>query len=636
MKDFDRQIIRRLLDFSKVYKPWFISAILFLLLATGAQIALPVILQKAVDEDIAGPRIRLKNSDEFLQNFPGKYKTFRDKKGRIFLSVHEIKTMSPQARQFIQKGRIQSLKKKAGLYALLLILILAFSFAQIFTITWTSQGVMRDIRLSMLNHVIRQPLSWLGSQPVGSLVSRIGSDVETINEFFTSVLVSLLADLAIMTGVLLTLFFLNPLLAGITLLTLPPVMLGTLIFRLLARSAYRRQRHWTGRVNSFLSEHIAGMEVIQIFGRQGETKKEFSKNNQELYKASMAELYLFSAFRPLVNLFSSVSLGIIIHAGAGFVNQGHLSLGVLIAFIDLIQKFYKPVMNISEKISLMQSAMAGGERVFQLLDENHSLEDSGSFHPREKIKGELEFKKVNFSYRKGEPILKDLSFKIKPGETVALLGPTGAGKTTIASLAARLWEVDSGEILLDGVPIQDYPLKQLRSMIQGVSQDAFLFSATIEENITMGLPLTKKDLRRITQSLQADDFIMNMEKAYDTLLQEQGRNLSAGQRQLLSFARALAHNPPVLILDEATASIDAETERKIQAAMEKILDRRSALIIAHRLSTIEKADRILVLSEGKLAEEGTHQGLLARQGLYAKLHRYQYALRKEEETKFRE
>ena len=299
----------------------------------------------------------------------------------------DLKSLGPEDYRSLRADDIRGLGRNTLLYFLLLFLILFFSFIQIYTMSWTSQGVMRDIRMSMLDHVIHQSLSYLGDTPVGALLSRITSDVETINEFFTSVTISLLSDFAIMGGVLFTLFMLDPQLALITLLTLPPVLIGTLVFRRLARSAYRRQRHWTSRVNSFLSEHVSGMEVIQIFGREKRTAHEFGEANRELFRASLSEMYVFAVFRPIVNLLTSVSLGIVIYTGGRMLDRNILSLGVLIAFIELIQKFYRPVMDMSEKFSIMQSAMAGGERVFELLEEDHSIPDEAVESPVKSHKG---------------------------------------------------------------------------------------------------------------------------------------------------------------------------------------------------------------------------------------------------------
>ncbi|MBF9015568.1 MULTISPECIES: ABC transporter ATP-binding protein [unclassified Oceanispirochaeta] len=678
-KDFDSGIILKLLRFTKKYRLWFVAAVIALLFSTVAELALPIILQKSIDRNIMARWVWIDSSLEY-SDLPDADEYHHSEDGRIFLlvsdlkgisssdrvkikaeammaseewyvfpdsdidpallsSLHErtvldnsfnaipmriLKQLNGEDRKALRSDDVVRLKKRVIQYFLLLMVILVFSFVQIMTMAWTSQGVMKDIRLTMFSHIMHQSLSFLGDTPVGALVSKITSDVETINEFFTSVTISMLKDIAIMSGVIITLFILNPLLAGITLLTLPPILIGSIFFRNRARSAYRKQRHWISRVNSFLSEHVAGMEIIQIFGKEKSTGDQFNKDNEELLKASMAEMYVFAVFRPMVDLFTSVSLAVVIYTGSIMLNRQVLSLGILIAFIDLIQKFYRPVMDMSEKFSIMQSAMAGGERVFSLLEEDHRIADKGELED-ERIQGEIEFRNVCFSYREGEPVLKDLSFRAKPGETIAIVGYTGAGKTTIASLATRLWDIDSGQILLDGKPLENYSLSHLRKSIQSVQQDVFLFSGSLKENITLGSEMSDEDLRKAASTVQADRFIDSLEKGYETEIQERGKNLSGGQKQLLSFARAVAHNPAVLILDEATANIDTETEKLIQKAMDKLLEGRTSLVIAHRISTIQRADRILVLSEGHLLESGTHKELISKEGLYYNLYNYQYA-----------
>jgi len=677
----DRGIIRKLLQFTSKYRIWFVLAVAALVLSTIAELLLPVILKQSIDENIISRWIWISSDIEEAGEITAGQTVYTSDDGRVFILESEIKGLSAARRNELKENHrmsseswyvfpedpavrektdflshivnldlnmaaisheemkaldrdlyrsirlndVKVLKKRVFAYFLLLIIILIFTFIQIYSMSWTSQGVMKDIRTTMLSHILRQSLSYLGDTPVGSLVSRVTSDVETVNEFFTSVTISILKDLAIMGGVIVTLLYLDRRLALITLLTLPPVLLATLIFRKLARDAFRRQRHWISRVNSFLSEHVAGMEIVQVFGIERDTNLQFEERNEELLKASMSEMYIFAVFRPLVDLFTSLTLGVVIYAGASMMNRQMLSLGILIAFIDLIQKFYRPVMDMSEKFTIMQSAMAGGERIFNLLDENNIIPDEGTVSPDSKIQGDIEFRNVNFSYRPGEPILKDLSFKAKAGETVAIVGYTGAGKTTIASLATRLWDIDSGTILLDGIPLDRYNLSYLRKSIQSVQQDVFLFAGTIRENITLGSAIDDEKVKEAAATVQADRFIEMMEKKYDTEIQERGKNLSGGQKQLLSFARAVAHNPAVLILDEATANVDTETEKLVQKALDNLLKGRTSLVIAHRISTIQKADRILVLSEGRLVEEGRHEELLALGGLYYNLYNYQYA-----------
>ncbi len=577
IKKYDPEIMKRLLVFTRPYIIHTTAAVITLLLATGTELLMPVIMQRAIDTDILVP-----NPD------------------------------------------IAALKLKGLIYFVLLLCGLIFSFIQVYLMAYTGQGVMEDIRLKLYDHTIRQSLNFLGKTPVGSLVSRVTNDVETLNEFFTSVATSVLKDFSLIIGVLITIFFLHHKLAVITVLTIPPVFIAAKIFRSRARSAYRRVRSAVSKVNSFLSEHISGMDIVQMFGREKESAKEFKEYNEELLKANLSEIYVFAFFRPLMNLFTSVTIGAVIYFGAGKVVNNSLSLGVLIAFISLVQKFYRPILDFAEKFTILQSAMAGGERIFSLLDQHDTIEDNGTGILSDNVKGKIEFKNVSFSYKQDEPVLKNLSFTVRPGETVALVGYTGAGKTTIANLLTRMWDIHEGHILLDDMEIRTISLNALRQTIIPVQQDVFLFAGTIKENIAAGSDMSPDEIEKAARLAQAHTFIKKLPGTYDFILNEGASNISTGQRQLLSFSRVIARNPKVIILDEATGSIDTETEKLIQKAIEKIMENRTSIVIAHRLSTIRHADKILVLSHGRLAEEGTHDELLEKKGLYYNLYKLQY------------
>ncbi len=569
--------MRKILSFSKPYTLHMTIAVIALLLATAAELLLPVVIKTAIDGNILTP--------------------------------------DPDPAALTAKG---------VLYFFLLLAVLLFSFVQVYLLAFTGQMVMKDIRVSLYNHIIRQSLNFMSKTPVGSLVSRVTNDVETLNEFFTSVAASVLKDFSLIIGVLVTIFFLNTRLALITALSLPPVFIAAAVFRAKARNAYRRVRSSVARVNAFLSEHIMGMEIIQMFGREESTGKAFGKENEVLLRAQLLELYVFAFFRPLMNLFTSVTVGVVIYFGSSRVQEGDLSLGVLIAFLSLVQKFYRPVLDFAEKFTILQSAMAGGERVFSLMEESEIIEDTGKGKSWEPGRGKIEFKNVSFSYKQREPVLKNLSFTVYPGETAAIAGYTGAGKTTIANLLTRMWEIDEGEICIDGVNIQDIPLEDLRKGVIPVQQDVFLFAESIEENVRAGLDLTEEQTAQAARAAQAAGFIEKLPGKYRFDLSENAANISTGQRQLLSFARVLARNPAIIILDEATGSIDTETEKNIQKAVERLTENRTSLVIAHRLSTIRHADRILVLGSGRVQEEGTHEELLSKKGLYYNLYKLQY------------
>ncbi|MDR0583209.1 MAG: ABC transporter ATP-binding protein/permease [Treponema sp.] len=524
----------------------------------------------------------------------------------------------------VRKKDISALVCGGGVFLALLALVFAFTFSQTWTANRISQKVMKDMRLDLFKKTASQSTAFLSRHPVGRIVTRLTGDVETINEFFTSVLVAFLKDISVMAGALITLFILSPRMALIVVATLPPVVALTLISRFKARDAFRRQRTASSKVYAYLAERLAGIQVVQLFRREAKSAEAFMSRNRELLDANLDEMYVFATFRPIVEFLSIFTAAVVIVAGSKMVLSLSVSLGVLIAFINLVQMFYAPVMDIAEKYTLLQSAMAGGERVFKLLDTEERIPDSGKRPIEGTVQGHVAFDRVRFAYKAGEEVLKGLSFEVKPGEMAAIVGFTGAGKTTIINVLTRLWDIDSGEIRLDGAPVKDIPLAELRRSVLPVLQDVFLFSGTVEENISLGLPLSEDEIIEAARAVHAHEFISRLPDGYRTVLSEGAANISSGQRQLISFARVIAHKPRVVILDEATSSIDTETERLIRLGMKRVLAGRTSFVIAHRLSTIRNAGRILVLSGGVLAEEGTHEALIARGGLYANLYKLQY------------
>ena len=524
----------------------------------------------------------------------------------------------------IRAHDIALIKRIVLLLLMVLVCVFVFTFIQTWTSNLIGQRVMKDIRLALFQKTASQSTAFLSRHPVGRIVTRLTGDIGTINEFFTSVLVAFLKDLAIMIGVLITLFLLSPKLALVVLLTMPPVLAITAYSRFKARDAFRRQRTASSRVNSYLAERLSGVQVVQLFGGEKQSGAEFGERNNELLQANLGEMHVFATFRPLVEWFGTFTTAAIIIVGSNFVLSLSLSLGVLIAFISLASMFFNPLMDIAEKYTLLQSAMAGGERVFKLLDTNEHISNEGRHSIEGIMRGHIEFDNVRFSYKQGETILKGLSFTVNPGEMTAIVGYTGAGKTTITNVLARLWDIDGGQIRLDGVPIKDIPLDELRRSVLPVLQDVFLFSGSVADNIRLGLPLTDAEVEAAAKAVHAHEFISALPDGYQTQLSEGATNISSGQRQLISFARVIAHNPAIVILDEATSSIDTETERLIQLGMQRVLAGRTSIVIAHRLSTIRHANRIMVLSAGRLVEQGAHDDLIAQNGLYASLYKLQY------------
>jgi ATP-binding cassette subfamily B protein len=543
----------------------------------------------------------------------------------------------------IRRGDISYIIRAAVFLFITLIFVFVFTFIQTWSATLIGQRVMKDMRLELFRKTASQSTAFLSRHPVGRMVTRLTGDVETINEFFTSVLVAFLKDLSVMAGVLITLCMLSPRLAAAVLITMPPVAVVTAVSRIKARDAFRRQRTASSRVNSYLSERLSGVQVVQLFLQERKSAGEFGERNQELMQANLGEMYVFATFRPIIEFLSTVTTATLIVAGGAMVLGLSLSLGVLIAFINLVSMFYAPMTDMAEKYTLLQSAMAGGERVFKLLDTEAFIADEGRTSVEGRVRGRIEFEDVHFSYtadsggtaptgvsapvRSGAAageVLKGLSFTVESGEMTAIVGYTGAGKTTIINILTRLWDIDSGLIRLDGIPIQHIPLPELRRSLLPVLQDVFLFSGTVADNISLGLDLSEAEVEAAARAVHAHEFISRLPQGYRTMLSEGAANISSGQRQLISFARVIAHDPAVVILDEATSSIDTETETSIQLGIRRVLAGRTSIVIAHRLSTIRHADRILVLSGGRVAEEGNHRDLMARNGLYAGLYRLQY------------
>lgn len=680
---YNPAVARRLLGYLKPYRLAVFLALAALILSTAAELLLPVILQRAVDRHLVatwrrtpveriaeqeqlseivtrhGVRIgeyvytleehlndiaqleqrqlretgvlsersyvvtpmELPETREVVARYPDRFETSDT---HAVIADEFFSALPGDSRLALRGADISGINRLSVRFLLLLLTVLITAFVQLYLMAYAGQGVMKDMRLELYRHTINQSQAFLNAHPVGKLVTRLTNDVETINELFTNVIVNLLKNLTIMAGVVITMFALNSRMALVTMTTLPPVVVLTLVFRKRARDAFRNVRRWVSQVNAYLAEHISGIAVIQMFVREAQVNREFRRRNGSLMQASLSEMYVFAVFRPLVDLLSSISLAVIVFFGARFLSIGVVSLGILIAFIDLAKRFYQQLMDISDRFVILQSAMAGSERVFEMLDVEDRIEDHGQRLLPEPVHGAVEFDSVSFEYRPGEPVLHDVSFRVSAGETVAIVGYTGAGKTTIANLVTRLWDVNAGSIRLDGVDVRDIPLQQLRTVVQPIQQDVFLFNDTVAENIRLGADISDDQIVEAAHVVQVHRFIETLPHRYQTILHEGAANISTGQRQLVAFARVLAHNPRVIILDEATASVDTETEALIQDGIRTLLKGRTSLVIAHRLSTIKHADRILVLSNGRLAEEGTHEDLLAMRGLYYNLYRLQY------------
>ena len=513
---------------------------------------------------------------------------------------------------------------KAGILFLLLLFSGFFlNLADTWLLQKMGQQIVYKLREETFTHIHSLSLSFFNTTPVGKLVTRVSNDTEAVNELFSTILVKLFKNVVKIIGYAVVMLSINVKMAGISFLLLPLVAILTFVFRHLSRKAYQITRNKITELNTFLSEHISGMKLIQIFAREKEKYSEFEGKSMELYRANFREIMTFAIFRPSIYLVSVIAMILVIRTGSLSVLNGSLSLGTLFVFITYISSFFEPIQELSEQLGTLQSSIASAEKIFSVLDVKPEIVSPADPAPVN-ILGEIEFRHVWFAYEEENYILKDVSFVIHPGEKAAFVGATGAGKSTILNLIGRYFDIQKGQILIDGIDIHEIDLDVLRGAIGQVQQDVFIFTGDIKSNISLNNEaISPDDVRRAAEIVNADPFIQKLPHGYDETVTERGSTLSAGQRQLLSFARTLAYDPKILVLDEATANIDTETETLITQALARLMDGRTTIMVAHRLSTIQHADKIIVMHHGEIKESGTHQELLAKDGLYKKLYELQ-------------
>ncbi len=548
-----------------------------------------------------------------------------------FISFDHMKELNREELLVLRGRDIEGVFRIALLVVFILILNFLMNFAQVYAMELAGQKIMHDLRMRVFSHVQDLPISFFDRNPVGRLVTRLTNDIQNVHEMFTSVLINLLKDVLLVVGIIFLLLYLNRQLAMVSFSVIPLIFVTAVFFSRRARDVFREIRLKVAQMNSFFNENFSGIGVVQLFRRESENSRRFGEINEKYYMANMKQIHIYAFFVPLVEILSSGAVGLLLWYGGGKVIQEVMTLGVLVAFLSYIRMFFQPIRDLSEKYNILQSAMASLERIFSLLDEDQkSLKsvqrEAGPLSSgKQEINGNVEFQHVSFSYNGEDRVLKDVSFSVGEGETVAIVGATGAGKTSLLHLLERFYEVENGTILIDGIDIREREVTRLRAQIGLVMQDTFLFAGDIEENIRLGdRKIDERKVREVSRVVNAEKFILRLPEGFGTKTGEGGQTLSAGEKQLLAFARALSINPKILVLDEATSHVDPETERFIQEGLARLLKGRTAIVIAHRLSTIQHADRIVVLHKGRVREIGTHAELMAQKGIYFKLYQLQY------------
>jgi ATP-binding cassette, subfamily B, multidrug efflux pump len=574
-KAYDARLMRRLLVFGKPYWRYLVAGVVLLLLTSVLEIAGPLLTKEAVD---------------------------------VYIPAKDLSGL----------GWI------LFIYICVLAGMFGASFLQIYLTSWVGQKIMFDLRAALLNKLSSLSVSFFDRNPVGRIMTRTSSDVEVINQMFTQGVVAIFGDIFILIGIIIAMLALNWKLALVTFSVLPVLFYIAFWFKTRVRDSFREMRKRLSTVNSFLQENIVGMRIVQLFRREDRNLAKFKELNRGLMDSHIKTIFYFAVFFPGVELISAVATALILWTGGGMILHNALTLGSLIAFILYAERFYRPVRDLAEKYNILQSAMASAERLFRLLDEEPVVKDIAAPHRLPAKADSVEFRDVSFAYNADEWVLRNVSFKVEPGQTVAIVGHTGAGKSTLINLLTRFYDVREGQILLGGEDVRNVQQCDLRRKMAVVQQDVFIFARSVEENIRLGNDIPSERVIEAAQAVNAHRFIEKLPQGYQTRLEERGATLSAGERQLLAFARALVHDPPILILDEATSSVDTESEILIQEAIARLLKERTAIVIAHRLSTIQRADRIIVLHDGMVRESGTHQQLLKLKGLYYKLYRLQY------------
>ncbi len=666
-KAYDGRLVRRLLRYAKPYWATILAAALLIGFVTSADLAPPYLSAIAIDSYIGGlsqpmasfsPQTAPAGAVRYdgrayvrLQNLHQKYhgtlyaidkapngKEYLVKgieqsrtvkwRGNVPMLGGRALTAQPLSTRALDRFRqqdVHGLLMLGIIYGLVVVVAFAANYIQTYILQWAGQMIVFDIRRQLFRHIEGMHLQYFDRNPIGRLVTRVTNDTEALNEVYTSVIVNIFKDLFLLVGAMVIMWEMNHFLALVGYAIIPLLIVSTIIYTNYARGAYRTVRIYLARLNAFLSENFSGMRVLQAMRQELRQQRRFDQDNTGYLRAGIRELTIFAVFRPTMNFFYNLTAAALIWWGGGSVLEHIVAFGVVYAFIGYAQQFYQPINDMADKYQIMQAAMAASERIFQVLDTPREVLDAAEpLALARPLRGEIRFEHVWFAYDGEEWVLKDVDFSVQPGQSVAFVGATGAGKSSIVNLIGRFYDVQRGRVLVDGKDVRELEQKELRRAVGMVLQDVFLFAGNVRDNIRLGDDIPPDLVEQAAANVHADTFIERLPGHYDEEVLERGATFSAGQRQLIAFARVLAHDPEVLVLDEATASIDTETEALIQSALERVSEGRTTLIVAHRLSTIRHCDQIFVLNHGRIVEHGTHEELLARRGLYWDLYRLQY------------